>query len=74
MMISETTHLKYLPEHCVKILNPQQAAFYLRYGVTLWDMFEDSGKIVFLFDRKESFPWYQRWNQQREEREKDENE
>lgn len=64
---SRTTGREYYIDRSVRIINPLQIASYLEAGVTLLDVYPGkdakSGRpiIVGIFDRKESFPAYQKW-------------
>jgi hypothetical protein len=64
---SETTGRAYLPEKVVRIVNKDQAWAYMKYGLTLLDMYPsndfDTGKriFVYLFDRQESKKAYDLW-------------
>ena len=61
MITSEITHLMYVPEHMVRIVNTRQAMLYIKHQCTLYDLYESDGTLVFLFDRKESKPFFEKW-------------
>ena len=64
---SEVTGKTYYASDVIRILNPNQVAFYLTKGINLLDVYpsadKDTGKplLVFIFDRKESWPAYDMW-------------
>lgn len=64
---SKVTGKKYIAENCVRILNPQQVAAYLDYGVELLDIYISKDKItdkkilVYIFNRNDSAEAYDLW-------------
>ena len=40
MITSEITHLMYVPEHMVRIVNTRQAMLYIKHQCTLYDLYE----------------------------------
>lgn len=65
---SETTGRSYLTHKVVRIVNWQQAWAYMKYGVTLLDIYpsndlKDDNKPVFvyIFDREDSREAYDLW-------------
>ena len=67
MVKSNFTGKKYDPGKSVRILNMQQVAAYMDYGVELIDLYPSkdnkTGKpiLVFIFDREESKEAYDLW-------------
>lgn len=66
MVKSNFTGKQYNPNSSVRILNMQQAAAYLDYGITLLDLYTSKDKngktiLVFVFDREESKNAYDLW-------------
>lgn len=61
-IVSDITGKQYNPAECVYIRNPVQAAKYLKYKLPLIDLVvSDDDKLVFIFNRDESRPWYELW-------------
>ena len=65
-VFSDTIGKKYIPERCVRIINPNQIAAYLYAGVEILDLYaslNDDNRpiIVGVFDRKASYPAYEKW-------------
>lgn len=58
---SIVTNRIYEQEGMVYIMNPLQIAKYLKYGCTLYDLFESNDKLVGVFSRKETQPLYEKW-------------
>lgn len=59
---SKVTGRSYWPEKSCFITNHKQAALYMKNGVELLDIMvcrED--QLVYVFDKKESAPYYQKW-------------
>ena len=67
MVKSNFTGKAYDPNKAVRILNMQQVAAYMDYGVSLIDLYSSrdikTGKpiLVFIFDREESKEAYDLW-------------
>jgi len=67
MVKSNFTGKSYEPGKMVRILNMQQAAAYMNYGVNLIDLYPsrdtktDKLVLVFIFDRNESKEAYDLW-------------
>lgn len=59
--LSKTTGRAYKGERMVYILNPVQTAKYLKHGMTLYDIFESNGSLVFVFDKDETKEIYDLW-------------
>ena len=61
-MRSQVTGRIYYPERCCFIMNPKQAALYIKNGIDLLDLMVDrSDRLVYVFDKKESEPLYKKW-------------
>lgn len=58
---SNVTKLCYDAAKMVYILNPKQAALYLKNNAVLYDLFENRGSLVFVFDRNETTELYRAW-------------
>ncbi len=70
--ISKNTGRKVYPDECARIINLQQAIFYLKKGITIQDFYhskdyKDTKKdvLVFLVDKKESQEAYMEWQDER---------
>lgn len=67
MVKSNFTGKTYNPSKTVRILNMQQVAAYLNYGLELLDLYPSkdikTGKpiLVFIFDREKSKDAYDKW-------------
>lgn len=66
-IISKITGKRYVPRHCVRIVNPKQAAMYALHGLELIDIYPsrdyrtDAPIWVFVFDKKSSYEAYKAW-------------
>ena len=66
MVKSNFTNKEYETKKVIRILNAQQAAAYIKYGVELLDLWlskDKDGKpiLVFIFDKEESKEVYDLW-------------
>lgn len=66
MVKSNFTGKTYDPANAVRILNMQQVAAYLNYGVNLIDLYSSKDKngkpiLVFIFNREETKEAYDLW-------------
>ncbi|MEG1562301.1 MAG: hypothetical protein RR365_00990 [Bacteroides sp.] len=62
IMKSDVTGRNYQPANCCFILNPRQTALYVKNGLTLLDVLvSHEDKLVYVFDKKDSEPLYQKW-------------
>ena len=62
VMQSHVTGRYYYPERCCFIMNPKQAALYMKNGIDLLDvMVCRDDRLVYVFDKKESEPLYRKW-------------
>lgn len=66
MVKSNFTGKTYDPNKAVRILNMQQAAAYMNYGIDLIDLYSSKDKngkpiLVFIFNREESKEAYDLW-------------
>ncbi|MDR2357864.1 MAG: hypothetical protein LBD92_07280 [Oscillospiraceae bacterium] len=64
---SQVTGRQYHPSQCVYLVNPRQAAAYMKHGLELLDVYADDGakspQLVFVFDMRDSKPLYEMWRE-----------
>lgn len=58
---SKITNQEYFGERMVYLSNPVQVARYLKHGATLYDIFENKDKLVFVFNREETEELFTLW-------------
>lgn len=64
---SRATGRKYKASKVCRVINPKQAALYLKNGLELLDVYYslnfDTGDpvVVFIFDKQASYPFYELW-------------
>lgn len=58
---SQVTGREYTPAKCVYILNQRQAALYMKNGLDLLDVYVSQDKLIYVFDKADSRPLYQKW-------------
>lgn len=57
-LYSNVTQREYEPVEMIYILGIKQGALYIENGCTLYDLWWSKGKLVFVFNKKESKPFY----------------
>lgn len=60
-----TPNVKGVPyevEKAVRIVDPKQYGLYLKYGLKPYDVYYSHGVVVMVFDKEESYPLYQMYN------------
>lgn len=65
--ISRLTGCEYIIEDVCRIINPLQQTLYIKHGIYPIDMYAsidsktEKDITVMIFDRKETYPLYQKW-------------
>ena len=73
--ISDSTRNVYYPKDCIRLVNPKQVAFYMKKGIELLDVYPSSDLktgediLVFLVDKRKSYPAYLEWIKKKDEQE-----
>lgn len=60
---STVTDRIYEQEEMVFIVNVKQIAYYLKCHCTIFDLIESDGKLVGVFSKRESRPYYEKWQE-----------
>lgn len=66
-VVSNTTGKRYAPVDAVRLLNPRQAAAYMLHGAKLLDIYPSTDfktgdlVLVYLFNRLDTTPLYDKW-------------
>lgn len=54
--------MPYNPKSAVRIVDNNQQRMYLKHGLKPYDVYYSNGVVVMVFDKKESYPFYQMYN------------
>ena len=64
-IFSIQTQREYDPKDAVRIVDWYQIQLYLHYGAVLLDIYSSNGKIVAVFDRKDTKELYKLWRERK---------
>lgn len=61
LVIPNIKGVPYEPENVVRIVDPKQCKLYLKHGLKPYDVYYSHDTVVMVFDKKESYPFYQKY-------------